>query len=155
MAYILAVLLFGLIWNTRARSSISATLTFLAAGALAPLGPEVAAGASLDEGAVRALDVLRRQPGHEETVQAVEKALWISRAPRGSAAEVESLIEPSIVIPMHFRTEGTAATLKLDPVSKFLKEMGLGASQPEPMLKVTKSSLPEETHVVLLDFKSA
>jgi hypothetical protein len=35
MAYILAVLLFGLIWNTRARSSISATLTFLAAGALA------------------------------------------------------------------------------------------------------------------------
>ncbi len=35
MVYILAVLLFGLIWNTRARSSISATLTFLAAGALA------------------------------------------------------------------------------------------------------------------------
>ena len=34
MAYILAVLLFGLIWNTRARSSISATLTFLAVGAL-------------------------------------------------------------------------------------------------------------------------
>lgn len=28
MAYILATLLFGLIWNTRARSSISATLTF-------------------------------------------------------------------------------------------------------------------------------
>ena len=35
LAYILAVLLFGLIWNTRARSSITATLTFLAAGALA------------------------------------------------------------------------------------------------------------------------
>jgi hypothetical protein len=35
MAYILAILLFGLIWNTRARSSISATLTFAAAGALA------------------------------------------------------------------------------------------------------------------------
>ena len=35
MAYILAILLFGLIWNTRARSSISATLTFVAAGALA------------------------------------------------------------------------------------------------------------------------
>jgi hypothetical protein len=34
MVYILAVLLFGLIWNTRARSSISATLTFLAAGTL-------------------------------------------------------------------------------------------------------------------------
>ena len=34
-AYILAVLLFGLIWNTRTRSSISATLTFLAAATLA------------------------------------------------------------------------------------------------------------------------
>jgi hypothetical protein len=35
MAYVLAVLLFGLIWNTRARSSISATLTLLVAGSLA------------------------------------------------------------------------------------------------------------------------
>ncbi len=71
------------------------------------------------------------------------------------AAEVISLLEPAIVIPMHYRTEATATTLKLDPVSKFLKEMGLGASQPEPMLKVTKSNLPDETHVVLLDYKSA
>jgi hypothetical protein len=35
LTYLLAVLLFGLIWNTRARSSISATLTFLAASGLA------------------------------------------------------------------------------------------------------------------------
>lgn len=35
LAYVLAVLLFGLIWNTRARSLISATLTFLVAGSLA------------------------------------------------------------------------------------------------------------------------
>jgi hypothetical protein len=35
MTYILAVLLFGLIWNTRARSSISATLTLFAVGTLA------------------------------------------------------------------------------------------------------------------------
>jgi len=66
---------------------------WLAAGYLAQLVHEVAEGATLDVGAVRGLDVLRRQPGHEETVQAVEKALWLSRAPRGSAAEVESLGE--------------------------------------------------------------
>jgi len=35
MAYVLVVLLFGLIWNTRARSSISATLTFFVALSLA------------------------------------------------------------------------------------------------------------------------
>jgi hypothetical protein len=35
LTYVLAVLLFGLIWNTRTRSSISATLTLLAASSLA------------------------------------------------------------------------------------------------------------------------
>jgi Protein of unknown function (DUF5656) len=35
LTYVLAVLLFALIWNTRARSSISATLTFIVAGSLA------------------------------------------------------------------------------------------------------------------------
>ncbi len=64
---------------------------WLAAGYLAQLVHEVAEGASLDEGAVRALDVLRRQPGHEETARAVERALWLSRSPRGSAAEIESI----------------------------------------------------------------
>jgi L-ascorbate metabolism protein UlaG (beta-lactamase superfamily) len=69
------------------------------------------------------------------------------------AAEVVSLLEPSIVIPMHYKTDAT--DLKLDPVSKFLKEMGLGTIAPEPTLKVTKSSLPAETRVVLLDYKTA
>ncbi len=69
------------------------------------------------------------------------------------AAEVISLLEPSLVIPMHYRTP--AVSLKLDPVSKFLKEMGLSSVKEEASLKVTRSSLPEETHVVLLDYKAA
>ena len=35
IAYVLAVVLFGLIWNTRARSSISASLTFIVSASLA------------------------------------------------------------------------------------------------------------------------
>lgn len=69
------------------------------------------------------------------------------------AAEVVSLLEPSIVIPMHYQTE--AVSLKLDPVSKFLKEMGLGGLKPEATIKVTKSGLPDETKVVLLDYKAS
>lgn len=69
------------------------------------------------------------------------------------AAEVVSLLEPSIVIPMHYHTEGGSPSL--EPVSKFLKEMGLGAVKPEPMVKISKSSLPDETHVVVLEAKSA
>ena len=67
------------------------------------------------------------------------------------AAEVISLLEPNIVIPMHYATKD--AKLKLDSLDKFLKEMGLSASQPESSLKVTRSGLPEETHVVVLDYQ--
>jgi L-ascorbate metabolism protein UlaG (beta-lactamase superfamily) len=67
------------------------------------------------------------------------------------AAEVISLIEPSIVIPMHYKTNDT--TVKLDPLSKFLKEMGLGNLKPQDSLKVTKSQLPDETQVVVLSYK--
>jgi L-ascorbate metabolism protein UlaG (beta-lactamase superfamily) len=67
------------------------------------------------------------------------------------AAEVVSLLEPGFVIPMHY---GTAVTsLKLAPLSKFLKEMGLGIVEAQPSLKVTKSMIPEETRVIVLDYQ--
>lgn len=69
------------------------------------------------------------------------------------AAEVISLIEPSLVVPMHYRTDSGSSNL--DPVSKFLKEMGLGTAKAEPLLKVSKSGLPDETRVILLEAKSA
>lgn len=69
------------------------------------------------------------------------------------AAEVVSLIEPSLVVPMHYRTGGGSSSL--DSVDKFLKEMGLSAVKTEPLLKVSKSGLPDETHVILLEAKSA
>jgi L-ascorbate metabolism protein UlaG (beta-lactamase superfamily) len=65
------------------------------------------------------------------------------------ATEVISLIEPRLVVPMHYKTPLEKA--KLQTVDKFLKEMGLDPMPLQPELKVTKSSLPEETQVVLLD----
>lgn len=67
------------------------------------------------------------------------------------AAEVVSLLEPGYVIPMHYGT--SACSLKLAPLSKFLKEMGLGSIKPQPSLKVTKSVIPEETRVVVLEYQ--
>ncbi len=64
------------------------------------------------------------------------------------AAEVISLIEPSIVVPMHYKTG--KEKLKLTQVSRFLSEMGIGKAEPQPSLKVTKSGLSEETQVVVL-----
>jgi len=67
------------------------------------------------------------------------------------AAEVISLIEPRIVIPMHYQTP--YVNLPLEPLSKFLKEMGVSEHTPQPSLKVTKAELPEETQVVVLECK--
>ncbi len=67
------------------------------------------------------------------------------------AAEVVSLLEPSIVIPMHYRTPIT--TVELDPIGKFLKEMGVTEQAPQESLRITRSDLPEETQVVILEYK--
>ncbi len=68
------------------------------------------------------------------------------------AAEVISLIEPQVVVPMHYHLPDL--TVKLDPVEKFLKEMGLAKADKVDSLKLTKSNLPEETQIVLLEAKS-
>jgi L-ascorbate metabolism protein UlaG (beta-lactamase superfamily) len=69
------------------------------------------------------------------------------------AAEVISLLEPNIVIPMHYSTPDSK--LSLEPLGKFLKEMGLGKQEALPSLKVTRSGLPEETRVVVLDYQKS
>jgi L-ascorbate metabolism protein UlaG (beta-lactamase superfamily) len=69
------------------------------------------------------------------------------------AAEVISLIEPNLVIPMHYSTP--AAKVSLDSLNKFIKEMGLSKPEPQPSLKVSRSSLPAETHVVVLDYQKS
>ena len=65
------------------------------------------------------------------------------------AAEVISLIEPYIVIPMHYKLPNI--TVELDPVQKFLTEMGITKTETVESLKLTKSSLPDETQVVVME----
>ncbi len=66
------------------------------------------------------------------------------------AAEVIALIEPGIVIPMHYKT--TNSKLKLNPIKQFLQEMGLTAKEKaQPSLKVVKANIPDETQVVILE----
>src|SRR5512139_1975289 len=69
------------------------------------------------------------------------------------AAEVISLIEPNLVIPMHYAMP--AAKVSLDSLNKFLKEMGLSKAETQPTLKVTRSGLPNETKVVVLEYQKS
>jgi L-ascorbate metabolism protein UlaG (beta-lactamase superfamily) len=67
------------------------------------------------------------------------------------AAEVASLLEARLVIPMHYQT--TASKAQLDPPERFLKEMGVTAVEAQPKLAITRSTVPHETQVMLLDYK--
>jgi len=66
------------------------------------------------------------------------------------AVEIITALEPRIVIPMHYAQPGLK--LKMDPLEKFLKELGVEATAPQPSLKLRKSDLAgDETRVVLLE----
>jgi len=67
------------------------------------------------------------------------------------AAEVVSILEPRVVIPMHYLTP--QATANLDSLQRFLKEMGLADAEPVARLSLTRSTLPHETQVTVLDYK--
>ena len=69
------------------------------------------------------------------------------------AAEVVSLLEPGIVIPMHFGTPD--GLIKLAPLNRFLKEMGLTDVEPDKSLKVSRTTVPDETRVVVLGYKTS
>jgi len=68
-----------------------------------------------------------------------------------TAAETVSLLEPKLVIPMHFKTDTDKQAL--DPVDRFLKEMSLKSDERHAKIAVTRSSLPDETQVLILDYK--
>jgi L-ascorbate metabolism protein UlaG (beta-lactamase superfamily) len=75
--------------------------------------------------------------GEDETIDAAK------------ALEMINLIEPRIIVPMHFEpgAVGVAGT----PVEKFCHEIGQTGVEPQAKLSVTKTSLPAEPLVVVLD----
>jgi L-ascorbate metabolism protein UlaG (beta-lactamase superfamily) len=70
------------------------------------------------------------------------------------AVRVIAQIEPRLIIPMHYATSAYKPNgSALDPVEKFLKEMGVEAAEPLPKLAVTPASLPAEPQVVVLNYR--
>ncbi len=67
------------------------------------------------------------------------------------AAEVIGLLEPKIVIPMHYQIPGLNA--QLNSVTRFLKEMAVETPARQESLSITKSQLPEETQICILEPK--
>ncbi|MDQ3008108.1 MAG: MBL fold metallo-hydrolase [bacterium] len=89
--------------------------------------------------AIGEIDILLCPVGGHFTINAAQAVATINQ------------LEPSIVIPMHFRTDqhdekvfGDVAVLDV-----FLKEYGM-ATQPQPKLQVEKGNLPATTELVVL-----
>jgi L-ascorbate metabolism protein UlaG (beta-lactamase superfamily) len=111
----------------------------LTVGHLGDIG-EVPTQSAIEELNVGEVDVLMVPVGGGDTLDATR------------AQDVINMLEPRLVIPMHYAHAGLNAALadRLEPVEKFLKVFGLSAPEPLDILKVTKSSLPDETQVTLL-----
>ena len=74
----------------------------------------------------------------------------ISTIGSSTAAEIVRRLSPKIVIPMHYKTP--LVTTELEPVDKFLKEVGVKEIDPQSKLSVTLSNLPSSTKIVILDY---
>jgi L-ascorbate metabolism protein UlaG (beta-lactamase superfamily) len=84
------------------------------------------------------VDVLLIPVGGDSTIDAT------------SATEIVRQLEPKVVIPMHYKTE----VLKrgLEPVTRFLKEIGAHNTTPQAKLSLTKSNLPLPSQIFLLEY---
>ena len=99
-------------------------------------------GHKLDDAEAEAIsspDVLLVPVGGNTAINAVQ------------AAEVVRQLEPRFVVPMHYAIPGLK--LQLDSLDRFLKEMAVTASEPQPKLSVQKSSGEYDTKVVVLEPK--
>ena len=64
------------------------------------------------------------------------------------AAELANAIEPRIVVPMLYAHAGN--NVELEPLSRFMQELGIKQPEEQPRLSVTRTSLPGEMEVAVL-----
>lgn len=98
--------------------------------------PAAASPATLD--GMKGVDILLLPVGGHES---------LGGAP---AADAMTTIDARITIPMNYKTE--FETMDLDPLDRFLKETG-ARPEPQPRLQVSRSQLPAELTIVVLQPK--
>lgn len=67
-----------------------------------------------------------------------------------AAQDAMTAIDPNIAIPMNYKTD--QEKLELEPLDRFIKETG-AKPEPQPRLQVTKSGLPSDLTVMVLQPK--
>lgn len=68
------------------------------------------------------------------------------------AAKIISKIEPSIVIPMHYKTPEHGEMFKdVSPLSEFLEKMGASTVEPVKKLTIKKADLTDQMQIVVME----
>jgi len=93
---------------------------------------------------------IERSEGIDEVDVLMVPVGGVSTIDASVAAEVVRQLTPKVVIPMHYKTD--ALRRELEPVDRFLKEMGVKEVSPQPRLSFNKGNLPLTTQVFLLDY---
>jgi len=63
-------------------------------------------------------------------------------------AELANRISPRIIIPVHYKVEGS--NIELAPLDDFMRHMGAGEVVPQLRLNVTATNLPKETRIAVI-----
>jgi L-ascorbate metabolism protein UlaG (beta-lactamase superfamily) len=72
------------------------------------------------------------------------------------ATEIVAQIEPKLVIPISYRLPGlNLFGQSLDPLEKFVKEMGVTEAPPQPKLQLNTSPATEEPKLTILEPRGA
>ena len=66
-----------------------------------------------------------------------------------SASKIAAQLEPSVIIPMHYLDKDSK--VNLEPVEKFLKEMGKDNVESDDNLTISREKLPSEPKAVILN----
>ena len=74
----------------------------------------------------------------------------VSTIAGSTAAEIVRRLSPKIVIPMHYKT--SAEVRDLQPVDRFLTELGVKEMVSQRKLSINRSTLPISTQVTILDY---
>lgn len=69
-----------------------------------------------------------------------------------TASEVITQLEPSIIVPMHYKVEKGNEEFfsKLSSLESFLKIMGKENISPQPKMTISKDKIPQETEIIIL-----
>jgi L-ascorbate metabolism protein UlaG (beta-lactamase superfamily) len=91
--------------------------------------------------------------GHTLSAETIE---MIDGVDAEEARQVVEKLEPSIVIPMHYRNDAFAAAVmeKLAPLEDFLGKLGVTTYEAVPKLTVSPADFEEQTKVVVLSQQS-